>query len=543
MSECQRLLLIITSLLACAGLAPGIRAQASIGDFECHAAGNSIAAAPNDCEGWTDQSFFPLNPGLGVVREASEGCAGMPSKGSHFLSIVAFPSFSVATTPSFQTGTSTAVWPFTNGAVTVLSKTTIASEGAVSCDWSLLRSANASRHFLEVLVVDPTTNQIITPVVVADTASVPFTPGLCPSTLSGGSATQPFLEGTGLQSSLAMLPSNWIGQPVRIVLAFGPAVGGPGTNPLVEESAALIDNLAFVPRPPQAARELLVTPAPLNFGASIASGPFSLSATVSGYVDPQGTTVTDPTLDPIIGADLSLTGTIVSSGPGLRNAVFTATILDLVVVPNSDELRLIGQFAEAPNQTRSRLGGTPAVYPVVERAVASTVFASPIRTGAGSSVLDGIRNAIGTASQELTFSFDVFSGQTPQLTRLILDHQPRPRVPEYNLVTDGAGSIALGVVGASPLDELFNVFVTNPTVAQGQGLFFGLEFTPLVADILSAPLGAAPFHVALNADGSYFWGLPSGSLPPGLVLDGASGTVNPQNGFATWVSPVIRRTF
>lgn len=531
-------LLTLIGALAFAGTP--LSAQNFIGDFECYTQSSGVGIPGIDCDNWNDESTAIL--GLASTGNAASGCIGMPTEGLQFLSIAAFPAFSGPSTPVVTSGSNQAAWPFTSGNVSVLTKTTVATSSTLSFDWIFLRDFFAPNYFLQVLVVDPATDQVIVPVLLTESVPLTYTSNLC-APPNGGFPGGPPLLSTTVQFAAATIPPAWVGQNVKITIALGQTDGGstPGSGQFLE-TAALIDNMKFAPQPPSS-NELVLGPTQLTFSNPAGPGPVSASGTVIGFIDGQGNLVTDPAQDAVVGASFNLTGNLLSAGPDLAGGTLTVTGVNLVAAPGADELSLTAQYVQDGTRDRFRLAGTPAVLPSVERPYSSLLIASPTRTGSGSSILDGFELALGAQSKELTLLFDVVPGQGPRLSRLIIDYHPAPRSPEFNFDTGGAGSLVLGVAGAAPTDELFNVFVVNPTVPLGQGSFFGLEFTPLVSDILMAPLGTVPFHVSPNGEGAFFWGIPAGSLPIGLVLDGAAGTVDPATGFATWISPVVRRSF
>lgn len=83
----------------------------------------------------------------------------------------------------------------------------------------------------------------------------------------------------------------------------------------------------------------------------------------------------------------------------------------------------------------------------------------------------------------------------------------------------GAGSIRIAVTGAGPAAELFNLVQLTPAAPTGSGPIFGLGVagSDVLLPQITAPPGAAPFHVAANAGGAYTWtvcGTPIGLTVP-----------------------------
>jgi hypothetical protein len=532
-------ILAAAALVSCFTL--GLRAQTVVGDFECQTSGQSFAfsGSVNDCEGWTDESLIVTGPNS--VADASIACPGMPSAGNQFGQVLVFPSFAGPTNPFFAPGNTTPRWPFISGNVSIISKTVFVTDNGLSLDWKLLKSATSAGCFAQVLLVDLINDQLIAPVLVTDSSVQTLTTaeGCTPA----GGPVAP-LDGTVVQTTTAPLPTTLIGAAVKLVVCVAPTgVATVPTGGQFVDAALFVDNIRFVPTT-STAKELVFAPgASFVAGNPAGPGPVTINATVNGFRDDNGFLETDPTADPVIGASCSITANLLGSGLDLDGAILSVANIDVTVVAGQDELGILGQFNHDPTGDEFALGGALEVIPFVRRPLPSAVIANAARTGSGSTVLDDLEQQITLTGSDLALVFDIAPGQLPQLQGLVLDFVAHPKPPVFNFDTNGTGDIVLGVAGTNPSDELFNVFVPNPTVNQGAGPFFGLEFTPLVADILASPLGSIPFHVAPDADGAFFWGLPPGSLPAGLVLDAAAGTLDPATGSPTWVSSVIRRSF
>jgi hypothetical protein len=534
--------LAFMTLLAALAFSPVVLGQTVVGDFECQPTGQSFAfgtTGMGDCEGWTDESLLIV--GFNAVADATTPCPGMPSAGNQYGQIFNFPAFTGPSVPFYPLGNTAPIWPFTTGNISIISKTVVAPSDNLSVDWKLLKASISADYFAQILVVDPQTNQVIAPLLVTDTSLETLTAGQGCAPVAGSSIP---LDGTAVQTATALLPSTSVGQPIKIVALMG-ATGVaslPGGGQFLD-SGLFVDNFRFAPAPVTATEIVFAPNGTFNATNPQGPGPVSISATVSAFRDANGVLITDPLVDPIVGATCTLTANLLGSGLDLNGAIFSVANVDLTVAPGADELSILAQFNYDPAGDEFGLGGAQGVIPTVTRALDSAFVATATRTGSGSSVLDNLQTELTTLGSDLALVFEIFPGQLPRLDRLVLDFAPHPKPPVFNFDTNGTGDIVLGVAGTNPIDELFNVFVANPTVTQGTGPFFGLEFTPLVADILALPLGAVPFHVSPDADGAFFWGLPPGSLPAGLVLDAAAGTLNPTTGSPTWVSSVVRRTF
>lgn len=270
---------------------------------------------------------------------------------------------------------------------------------------------------------------------------------------------------------------------------------------------------------------------------------FSITATITGLETPEGFVLDDPAIDALVGGQVVITGGLLNDTPNLVGTTFITSSVQFIAAAGSDELTLLGTYTHDPVNVEDgfKLGGPQSVLPMDRRAIVQVGVPVTTRTGAGSPTLDAVDTAISANGSAMSLVFEVpFTGD-PVLEFIAIDYNPGLTEPEVNMVTDGTGNIVIGVIATGPQSEIYNLFVPMPTTAMpGDGPFFGLDLVPFALEAAMQPLGSPPFHVQADANGAWFWGLPSGSIPP-MTIDLATIAVN--NGQITWQSPVQRVTF
>lgn len=257
------------------------------------------------------------------------------------------------------------------------------------------------------------------------------------------------------------------------------------------------------------------------------TGTFTASGTVSELILRGGESVT-AALDPIIGAAVTMSGSY--SGSDLTtfsDILLTVSNLQIAAPGGSPALTIQGFFAAAAGPAPYfELGGSLGALPLRRRILGSPFAPIVTRTGTGSVIMDNIDNSIATgAATSLVLRDD---GQGLRIKALGIDFQPPATVPTINAATDGSGAFLLGAVGlpaGSYLANLFAVSPGNPVV--GQGPLFGIVLGPSQFAQLALPIGVAPFKVLPNIDGNYLFGVPPGTITPGLVVDHVGIVVGP----------------
>lgn len=290
------------------------------------------------------------------------------------------------------------------------------------------------------------------------------------------------------------------------------------------------------------ARGLRVTPgATLTFNR--ANSTFSASGTISGLILDGGAIVNDPTADPVIGRPFTASGNY--SGTDLGNysdIVLAPASITIQGASSANTLTLSSIFAVAFGSGSSfALGGPLGVLPIAVRPMASPIAPNAVLVGSGSTALDSLNSRVQSGSK---FSMVIAgSGTSPDLLSLETDYLPPITPLGRGAATNGSGAFALGIVGCPVGSLIYNVFVPNPVSAAGQGPFFGLDFSVVVLEQINAPLPTNPFRVQPNVEGNYFFGVPNGTLPAGLVVDTVTIIVNPTTPAIIFTSPATRLTF
>lgn len=245
---------------------------------------------------------------------------------------------------------------------------------------------------------------------------------------------------------------------------------------------------------------------------------FSLTATIDSIQTTQGIVVDDPLIDPLVGASLQLSGNFAGADlAGLTDIILTPATLDLIVVPGSDELRVINLLsALGAGPDVWSLGGPLGATPAVLRALRQVGLNTRTRTGSGSGLLDSMNNSLQSDIVDTVFSIDP-SG--PVLKSLAMNYNPTPAAPARVFATDGAGSLEIGAIGLGAGSVVVNFVDVNPTIPVGSGILFGLNFGPSQFAQLSLPFPTPPILDQSTALGTYTYQMATGSLPAGLTID------------------------
>lgn len=340
-------------------------------------------------------------------------------------------------------------------------------------------------------------------------------------------ALEPFLIGTSYSQTVGYADlANWTNYD--------------STYGLVLNSTAW-NTLYFVP--PDVPTVTLSQNPPPTIAFNTSNATFSINATVASYRSAAGIEFTSPSADPIIGAPVSISGNYVGFDLiALSDVTFTPCNIAINVSP-SDGLTINNQISIGFGQgDYFRLGGDTGALPTRYRTLGQNGPAVTFRSGSGSSVLDTWNNGFGANGQAMTLVFDV-SGPVPVLQSMEKAYTI-PQTPKATRFgTNGAGAGVFGAIGFPIFAQIYNLFYVSPTNATvGSGPFFGMQFGPFQMEQLAMPIFAHPVHVATNAEGNYLWGVPNGTIPPGLVVDYATVELGTSGGLAT-VIPAKRITF
>jgi hypothetical protein len=267
------------------------------------------------------------------------------------------------------------------------------------------------------------------------------------------------------------------------------------------------------------AREIRFGPNGLTSVFNPANGSFTASGTVSELILRGGESFTTA-IDPIIGATVSMSGSYTGSDLAtFSDVLLTVSNLQIAALGGNPALTFQGFFAASAGPAPYfELGGPLGALPLRRRILGSPFAPNVTRTGSGSVIMDNVDNAIATGAASSMILRD--DGQGLRIAALGIDFQPPPPTATVNVATDGSGAFLIGAVGlpaGSYLANLFAVSPGNPVV--GQGPLFGIVFGPDQFAQLSLPIGIAPFKVLPDIDGNYLFGVPPGTIAPGLVVD------------------------
>lgn len=251
------------------------------------------------------------------------------------------------------------------------------------------------------------------------------------------------------------------------------------------------------------------------------NGTFTSSATVSDIVLIGGTQVVSSSVDPLVGATVSISGSY--SGTDLRtfsDVLISATNFSLNAGSASgpDGLQLQGVFSGTIGPPAFfELGGSLGAFPLATRALGMPFGAAASRIGQGSLLLDGLFAELQSGKRPSLIVSD--TGNGTEIRGLAVDAAPIVTTPSVVAATDGQGAFVIGAVGLTSGSILLNLFDVAPTIAPGTGPLFGLDFGLEQFAQLTLPIGVAPFKVTGDSDGNYFFGVPPGQIPAGLVVD------------------------
>lgn len=245
------------------------------------------------------------------------------------------------------------------------------------------------------------------------------------------------------------------------------------------------------------------------------NGTFTISATVASIGVNGGATLTDPTSDTLIGGAIGITGNYFGNEQTLAGMIFTPTTLGLVTSDLADGLNWQNIFS-ATTYTGWELSGPYGARVVPRHEMSSGPTSSVLRSGSGSLAIDSLQSDLAIENFSLMFRLTLAG---PQLISLAKDFSPAPNpAVETALGSDGNGAFQVGIIHTVG-QELYNVFVINPTSMQGQGPVFGIDLGIFQIEQITLPLGIAPFHVTPDVNGNYGFISPVGIVPLGTTLD------------------------
>ena len=266
---------------------------------------------------------------------------------------------------------------------------------------------------------------------------------------------------------------------------------------------------------PQQAKRLVVDPQSAAFSYDAGTGNLSLSSTVAAVGTAGGATLNDPSLDPLIGAVVTVTARPVGGNPvDFGGAILAPTTIDVLLPGASGVLHLVGALPADPVLDHE-LGGTFGATPVGIRAFTSVGPVTVQVTGFLSPLLATFQSALQSESLSLVMRLEA---QGPRLVAIERSFaHPQPTGPLAALAHTGNGGLELGMIGAA-FGETWHVFAVNANHALGAGPFFGIDFGPIQYGLALLPLGSEPFHV-LPTDGTYHFATGPYVIPAGWALD------------------------
>lgn len=283
----------------------------------------------------------------------------------------------------------------------------------------------------------------------------------------------------------------------------------------------------------------LETTAAVGFNA--ASSTFTIVGTVVGVRVDNGSIITVPTADAVIGYSVLATGTYAGSDLTTYSDIVLSPAT--IVIQNSaavDSLSISSVFSAALGTGLGFVFGGPlATFPESRVPLASAPGPVGNRQGSGSAVLDALaRRLVGGSNLSLVLAG---SGPFPTLVSIEADYNSPSYTPMFAARTNGSGSFELGILGCPAGAPIFNLFALNPTGQIGAGGFFGIDFTSFTMAQIQMPLTTHPFRVTANAFGNYFFAVPTGTIAPGLTVDHVAVVLYPSPGYL--ISSRVARLF
>lgn len=283
------------------------------------------------------------------------------------------------------------------------------------------------------------------------------------------------------------------------------------TTPVL--SSSTWNMLGFEPRPYDIDTIAFAPGAPISFNT--AASTFSLQAFVTSVRRTNGTLLTASTADPLIGGTLTITGLYSGTDlAGLSDLTLQPAALTFVSASSAHQLSLTAAFTAGP--AFSTLTG-PQGFPQSFQVLSSFGSISATETGAGSEALQGLR--LRASNQPISLRFATGPGGA------YLQSLERPlsvgaaSQPAYLWTNDGQGGLAFSAVNMGAGTVLRNLFELNPPGLPGLGPIFGIGLTPQLFDQFQLPLGTPPLHISTSLLGNYFWAVPAGTIPAGLIVD------------------------
>lgn len=266
---------------------------------------------------------------------------------------------------------------------------------------------------------------------------------------------------------------------------------------------------------------LEVQTAPIGF--DLGQHTFQMTATIVRIKTTVGGVIESPVVDSLIGGTMHVSGFFVGNDLSGMSDIILAPATIEISATNGHQASTTVILQGSSDLDWSFIGALP--HGTRRFTAISTNGANEI--GAGSLAVQKIAARMG--QEVLTLRADVTDLSTiAGFESFEFAPTPTSDVFAAKLATNGQGSLDLGVINGEG-DEIWNVFAINSTIDFGTGPCFGIEFGALQYSMVVAPLGTAPFHVAPDARGAYAFRLPSGVVPPGLVVDHVA--VKAQNGF------------
>lgn len=245
------------------------------------------------------------------------------------------------------------------------------------------------------------------------------------------------------------------------------------------------------------------------------AGLFQLTATIVGVHTADGTEIRAAAWDPLIGGSITITGLGPAPSPALDGMLMSPCAISLVSgVDPTDQLLLVASLTAA-SELELVFGGPASATPERRRRLVSLTPMNSNRTGFGSGALDGLLARV-ASGEDLVPIVHV----SPGAMRLAgATFEPDTGGAFASAIGSHDQGLEIGVIGAAPGAQIWNVIDVAPPHPLGTGPVAGIRLGELQMQILSEPLGNEPWHVAASPDGTYHFATPAGILPVGLVLD------------------------
>ncbi|MCA9319689.1 MAG: hypothetical protein KDB53_03090, partial [Planctomycetes bacterium] len=268
--------------------------------------------------------------------------------------------------------------------------------------------------------------------------------------------------------------------------------------------------------PPVAKALILDTGPSAVWVQNATTGALSVSGIVAAVEVDGGILLTDPTVDPLIGAAVTINASAFGGNPQtLLNTLLAGTVLQIALADGSGAVQLTASF-QSQGSADWHLGGSLGATPIPTRPVTSMSSISTLVTGNASPLLSSLVAPLGNETLSLLVALEPGGKRLAAIERsFALEANPAFL---SRLANDGQGGLEVGVIGAQG-SELWNVFAVNSSFAPAAGPFFGIDFGPIQYALAVLPIGTVPFHVVPDPGGVHHFRTPINFVPIGWVVD------------------------